>query len=36
MNLPPGIWVLIGITVIIAMLAMFGYLTGAWEQPLPP
>ena len=32
MHLPPGIWVLIVVTVVIAGLAMFGYLTGAWEQ----
>jgi len=28
--------VLIAVTVVIAGLAMFGFLTGAWERPLPP
>jgi hypothetical protein len=32
MNLPPGIWVLITITVIVAALAVI----GTWERPLPP
>jgi Flp pilus assembly pilin Flp len=36
MRLPAGIWVLIAVTVVIAGLAMYGYLTGAWERPLPP
>ena len=36
MHLPTGILVLIAVTVVIAGLAMFGFLTGAWERPLPP
>jgi hypothetical protein len=34
MNVPPGIWVLFGVLVIIGGLALFGYLTGAWNTPL--
>jgi uncharacterized membrane protein len=30
-RIPTGIWVLIGVIVIVVGLALYGYLTGAWE-----
>jgi hypothetical protein len=33
LHIPPGIWVLIAAGVIVAALALYGYLTGAWDLP---
>jgi hypothetical protein len=35
-QMPTGIWVLIAVTAAIAALALIGYLSGAWDSPLPP
>jgi hypothetical protein len=35
-QMPIGIWFLLAIGGVIAVLALIGYLSGAWDQPLPP
>jgi hypothetical protein len=32
--LPPGIWVLIAVIVVVAGLGFYGYMTGAWDVPI--
>jgi hypothetical protein len=31
-NIPPGIWVLAAAVTIILLLALYGYLSGTWDQ----
>jgi hypothetical protein len=31
-KIPPGVWVLAAVVAAVLLLALYGYLTGAWDQ----
>jgi hypothetical protein len=33
MKIPPGIWVLAAAIAVVLLLALYGWLSGAWDQP---
>jgi hypothetical protein len=33
MTVPSGVWIILAVTAAICVLALFGWLSGAWDMP---